>query len=54
MPVLRSRSSGDLYVQIDIETPTGLSRAQKKLLDAFNDSLDDGNYPDTQAFGDLD
>lgn len=53
MPVLRSRSSGDLYVQIDIETPTGLSRAQKKLLDAFSDKLDDSNYPDTQAFRDL-
>jgi molecular chaperone DnaJ len=53
MPVLRSRSSGDLYVQIDIETPTGLSRAQKKLLDALSDNLDDSNYPDTQAFRDL-
>ena len=53
MPVLRSRSSGDLYVQIDIETPTSLTRAQKKLLDAFSDKLDDSNYPDTQAFRDL-
>ena len=50
MPVLRARSHGDLYVQIEVETPSGLSRAQQKLFDAFADSLDTGNYPDTQAF----
>ena len=52
MPVLRARSHGDLYVQIEVETPSGLTKAQRKLLDAFSDSLDVGNYPDTQAFRD--
>lgn len=52
MPVLRARAHGDLYVQIDIETPSGLTRAQKKLFAAFADSLDAANYPDTQAFKD--
>lgn len=50
MPVLRSRHYGDLYVQIDIETPSGLTKAQAKLFDAFTDSLDNGNYPDIAAF----
>ncbi len=50
MPVLRSRHYGDLYVQIDIETPSGLTRAQQKLFDAFADSLDDGNYPEISDF----
>ncbi len=51
MPVLRSRHYGDLYVQIDIETPSGLTRAQQKLFDAFADSLDSGNYPEISSFG---
>lgn len=50
MPVLRARHYGDLYVQIEVETPTGLSRAQEKLFAAFADSLDDGNYPERTAF----
>ena len=50
MPVLRARAHGDLYVQIDIETPNGLTRDQKKHFDAFADSLDETNYPETEAF----
>jgi len=50
MPVLRSRSHGDLYVQIDVEVPSGLSKKQQALLDAFTDSLDDNNYPDVKDF----
>ena len=50
MPVLRARTHGDLYVQIEVETPSGLTREQKKLFAAFADSLDAANYPDTQAF----
>lgn len=52
MPILRARKHGDLYVQIDIETPTGLTGKQQKLFDAFADSLDATNYPDTQGFND--
>jgi molecular chaperone DnaJ len=50
MPVLRSRAYGDLYVQIEVETPTGLTREQKKYFEAFAESLDKGNYPDMEAF----
>ena len=50
MPVLRSRAQGDLYVEIGVEMPSGLSKAQQKLFEAFADSLEDGNYPDTQDF----
>ena len=51
-PVLRARNYGDLYVQIEVEIPTGLSREQKKRFEAFADSLDDANYPDLAAFTD--
>ena len=50
MPVLRARAHGDLYVQIDVETPSGLTKAQEKLFKAFADSLDATNYPEAQAF----
>ena len=50
MPVLRARKFGDLYVQIEVETPTGLTRDQKKHFEAFADSLDAGNYPDVADF----
>ena len=50
MPVLRARKFGDLYVQIEVETPTGLTRDQKKHFEAFADSLDAGNYPDMADF----
>lgn len=35
MPVLRSKDVGDLYVQLDIETPQNLSRKQRELLEEF-------------------
>jgi molecular chaperone DnaJ len=35
MPVLRSKDVGDLYVQLDIETPQNLSRRQRELLEEF-------------------
>jgi len=50
MPVLRARKFGDLYVQIEFETPTSLTREQKKHFEAFADSLDAGNYPDMADF----
>ena len=50
MPVLRARKFGDLYVQIEVETPTGLTREQGKLFEAFAESLDGGNYPNMAEF----
>ena len=50
MPVLRSRRQGDLYVQIAVEVPQNLSRKQKKLLDAFESSLEEGVFPESEDF----
>ena len=36
MPILQSRSSGDLIVTLIVQTPTNLTRAQKELLRAFD------------------
>lgn len=50
MPVLRARRQGDLYVQIAVEVPQNLSRKQKKLLDAFENSLEEGVFPESEGF----
>lgn len=37
MPVLRSKTVGDMYVEVGIETPVNLSKRQKELLREFED-----------------
>ena len=50
MPILRARNHGDLYIQIDVEMPAKLSRSQQKLLDTFEASLQENNYPGVAEF----
>src|ERR1700733_4195807 len=35
MPVLRSKVSGDMYIQVEVETPKNLTRRQRELLEEF-------------------
>ncbi len=35
MPMLRSTTTGDLYIQVDVETPKNLTRRQRELLEEF-------------------
>ena len=35
MPVLRSKVTGDMYIQVEVETPKNLTRRQRELLDEF-------------------
>ena len=35
MPVLRSKQTGDMYVQVVVETPQNLTKRQRELLDEF-------------------
>ncbi len=50
MPVLQSRSYGDLYVEAEVETPINLSNKQKKMLSEFHDSISDNNSPKVSKF----
>jgi len=50
MPVLRSRQSGDMYVQIVVETPQHLSRRQRELLQEFERASNDENNPESTGF----
>lgn len=50
MPVLRSKAVGDLYVQVDVETPRALTRRQKELLAEFDKESSGDTQPETAGF----
>jgi len=49
MPVLNGAGTGDLYIELHVETPVNLSHRQKELLKEFESSGRD-NSPETQDF----
>jgi molecular chaperone DnaJ len=50
MPVLQGRGRGDLVVEIVVETPTGLSRRQKELLEEFKATETGDECPESRSF----
>ncbi|WP_455373660.1 molecular chaperone DnaJ [Limibacillus halophilus] len=51
MSVLRSSARGDLYVQVQVETPVNLSKRQKELLEEFaKEGEGKSNSPDSEGF----
>jgi molecular chaperone DnaJ len=50
MPVLRSTLTGDLYVQVEIETPQNLTRKQKELLKEFDKASTEKTNPGLNGF----
>ncbi|MBS9721701.1 molecular chaperone DnaJ [Tianweitania sp. BSSL-BM11] len=50
MPVLRQATVGDLYIQVDIETPQNLSRRQRELLEEFQQLSSKENSPESSGF----
>ena len=50
MPVLRSHQSGDLYVQIVVETPQRLNKRQRELLEEFQKISSKDNNPESSGF----
>ncbi|PAX09398.1 molecular chaperone DnaJ [Sphingomonas lenta] len=50
MPVLQGRGSGDLVVQIEVETPTKLSTRQRELLEMFRETETGDECPESQGF----
>ena len=49
MPVLNSGSRGDLFVEVRVQTPAKLSKAQKELLQQLSDSLHIENRPERKT-----
>jgi molecular chaperone DnaJ len=50
MPVLRSKQLGDLYIQVEVETPKNLTRKQRELLKAFEDASNPNTSPESAGF----
>ena len=50
MPVLRSQQMGDLYIQMDVETPQNLSKRQRELLEEFEKLTTKENSPTSTGF----
>jgi molecular chaperone DnaJ len=52
MPVLQGRGRGDLVVEIAVETPTKLSKAQRELLEQFRETETGDECPESRGFFD--
>jgi molecular chaperone DnaJ len=50
MPVLRSSDTGDMYVQVVVETPQNLTRRQKDLLAEFDKESSGETHPESAGF----
>lgn len=50
MPVLRSKQTGDMYVQVTVETPQNLTKRQKELLTEFEQQSSARTHPEAEGF----
>jgi len=50
MPVLRARQSGDMYVQVMVETPQNLTKKQRELLSEFDRLSSEATQPESSGF----
>src|SRR5579872_494958 len=50
MPVLRSKQSGDMYVQVVVETPQSLTKRQRELLAEFEKLSSQDTHPESAGF----
>jgi len=50
MPVLRSKVTGDMYIQVEVETPKNLTRRQRELLDEFERESHKETSPHSSGF----
>jgi molecular chaperone DnaJ len=50
MPVLRARQSGDMYVQVVVETPQNLTKKQRELLVDFDRHSSTSTHPESAGF----
>jgi molecular chaperone DnaJ len=50
MPVLRSKQTGDMYVQVLVETPQKLTKRQRELLSEFERLSSKDTHPESTGF----
>ena len=49
MPAIRGNSSGDMFIELAVETPVNLTARQKEILKEF-DELSSDNNPESSSF----
>ena len=47
---MRSKEVGDLYVQLDVETPQNLTKRQRELLEEFHRATTKDTSPTSEGF----
>ncbi len=50
MPIMRSTQTGDMYIQVAVETPANLTKRQRELLTEFQDLSGEHNSPESEGF----
>jgi len=50
MPVLRAKVTGDMYIQVEVETPKNLTRRQRELLEEFEKESRKETSPESHGF----
>lgn len=50
MPVLRTKMMGDMYIQVDVETPKNLTKKQRELLEEFETESKNDTSPESHGF----
>ena len=50
MPVLRSKLTGDMYIEVEVETPKNLTRRQRELLEEFEKASHTETSPESAGF----
>ena len=50
MPVLRAKQTGDMYVQVAVETPQNLTKRQRELLAEFEKLSSEDTQPEIGRF----
>lgn len=50
MPILRSRDTGDLYIEVTVETPQSLTKRQRELLAEFETLSSPKTHPESAGF----
>ncbi len=50
MPVLRSKLTGDMYIEVEVETPKSLTRRQRELLEEFEKASHTETSPESAGF----
>lgn len=50
MPVMQRKTSGDMYIQVEVETPKNLTRKQRDILKEFDTVSSDSTSPEAAGF----